>query len=61
MHNYCISDHKTKNACAIRQVKREIQTSNALLCRLTYIARRIQCGLDTLLNLLFKSIFGALI
>jgi hypothetical protein len=26
--------------------------------RLTYIARCIQCGLDTILNMPFKSIFG---
>jgi hypothetical protein len=46
-----------QNAHVIWPVKREMQSSNALLCkqgRLTYIATCNQCVLDTLLNLPFK-------
>jgi hypothetical protein len=50
-----------QNASVIRQVKWEIQTSNALLCKHgsthPYCHVYLICGSDTLLNLQCKSIF----
>jgi hypothetical protein len=48
------SDHKTKCLCHMTKERYKPQMNKG---RLTYIATCIQCRLDTLLNLPFKSIF----
>jgi hypothetical protein len=49
-----------QNTHVIWPVKRDIQSSNSLLCKHVSIhlySHIVQCGLDTLLNLPFKSTF----
>jgi hypothetical protein len=57
MHNWYISDHKTKLPVSYDKLKERYKPQmlyHVNMDRLTYIARCIQCGLD----LPFKSIFG---